>query len=136
MIQTDGINTRKYKLLPSTSFPHYLIQPPLVFYFTKCLTLYFLVSDQTTLSKVSSPLLLLSLSFSSFSFFFRPIIDFSLIVKRVELNEYAWKQIRHGWSDSPNLYVEIEYGKEKVRTETVENTPSPVFPDKQIIVTR
>ena len=35
-------------------------------------------------------------SSSSFSFFFRSIIDFSLIVKRVELNEYAWKQIRHG----------------------------------------
>ena len=132
VIQTDGINTRKYKLLPSTSFPHYLIQPPLVFYFIKCLTSYFLMSDQTTLSKVSSPLLhllpfLLPLSVDHWFF--------GLIVKCVELNECAWKKIGRRWGDFPNLFVEMEYGKEKARTETIKNTLSAVFPDKQIIVT-
>ena len=132
VIQTDGINTRKYKLPPSTSFPHYLIQPPLVFYFTKCLTLYFLVSDQTTLSKVSSPLLPLLPSLPLL------LVDrwfFGLIVKCVELNECAWKKIGRRRGDSPNLFVEMEYGKEKARTETIRNTLSPVFPAKQIIVT-
>ena len=132
VIQTDGINTRKYKLPPSTSFPHYLILPPLAFYFTKCLTSYFLVSDQTTLSKVSSPLLHLLPSLLLL------LVDrwfFGLIVKCVELNECAWKKIGRRWGDSPNLFVEMEYGKEKVRTETIKNTLSPVFPDKQIIVT-
>ena len=60
---------------------------------------------------------------------------FGLIVKCVELNECAWKKIGRRRGDSPNLLVEMEYGKEKARTETVKNTLSPVFPDKQIIVT-
>ena len=60
---------------------------------------------------------------------------FGLIVKCVELNECAWKKIGRRRGDSPNLFVEMEYGKEKARTETIKNTLSPVFPDKQIIVT-
>ena len=60
---------------------------------------------------------------------------FGLIVKCVELNECAWKKIGRRWGDFPNLFVEMEYGKEKARTETIKNTLSPVFPDKQIIVT-
>ena len=61
---------------------------------------------------------------------------FGLLVKRVELDKHAWKQIGRRRGESPNLFVEVEYGKEKARTETTRNTLSPVFPDKQIIVTR
>ena len=133
VIQTDRNQYSKVqKLLPSTSFPQYLILPPLAFYFTKCLTLYFLMSDQTTLSKVFSPLLPLLPSLPLL------LVDrwfFGLIVKCVELNECAWKKIGRRWGDSPNLFVEMEYGKEKARTETVKDTLSPVFPDKQVIVT-
>ena len=60
---------------------------------------------------------------------------FGLIVKCVELNECAWKKIGRRRGDSPNLFVEMEYGKEKARTETIKNTLLPVFPDKQVIVT-
>ena len=60
---------------------------------------------------------------------------FGLIVKCVELNKHAWKQVRRGRSDSPNLFVEMEYGKETARTATIKDTLSPAFPDKQIIVT-
>ena len=55
-------------------------------------------------------------------------------MKRVELNKRAWKEVRRGWSDSPSLYVKIEYGREKVQTKIVGRTFSPDFPIKQIIV--
>ena len=55
-------------------------------------------------------------------------------MKRVELNKRAWKEVRRGWSDSPSLYVKIEYGREKVQTKVVGRTFSPDFPIKQIIV--
>ena len=60
---------------------------------------------------------------------------FGLVVKCVELNECAWKKIGRRWGNFPNLFVEMEYGKEKARTETVKDTLSPVFPDKHVIVT-
>ena len=78
---------------------------------------------------LSSPLFSLSLPSLGRS------LIFGLIVKCVELNECAWKKIGRRRGDSPNLFVEMEYGKEKARTETIKNTLLPVFPDKQVIVT-
>ena len=77
----------------------------------------------------SSPLFSLSLPSLGRS------LIFGLIVKCVELNKHAWKQVRRGRSDSPNLFVEMEYGKETARTATIKDTLSPVFPDKQLIAT-
>ena len=78
------------------------------------------------LSFISPPPSLLSLPLAN---------HFGLIVKCVELNKHAWKQVRRGRRDSPNLFVEMEYGKEKARTATIKDTLSPVFPDKQLIAT-
>ena len=74
-------------------------------------------------------------SFPPFSPLSIETLIFGLLVKCVELDKHAWKQIGRRRGESPNLYVEVEYGKEKARTETTRNTLSPVFPDKQIIAT-
>ena len=133
MIQTDRNQYSKVQKLPSsTSFPHSLIphSPRPLLYKMSDLVLPHVRPDYFIKGIFSSP--------SSSSFpppsLGRSLI-FGLIVKCVELNECAWKRIGRRWGDSPNLFVEMEYGNEKARTETIKNTLSPVFPDKQIIVT-
>ena len=57
-----------------------------------------------------------------------------VLVKSVEIHENSWREIRRGWSGNPNLYVKMEYRKEKVWTKTVKGTLSPQFPDNQIVI--
>ena len=120
-------------LLSSTSFPHYhipLLSPfPLQNIWPRNSSCQARLLSQRYLLLSFISILPSTLSFSNQS------LIFDLIVKCVELNECAWKKIGCRWGDSPNLFVEMEYGNEKARTETIKNTLSPVFPDKQIIVT-
>ena len=133
MIQTD-INQylKVQKLLASISILHRFIplSSRLFLYKMSNLVLPCVRPDYFLKGIPSSP------SFPPFFLLSIETLIFGLLVKRVELDKHAWKQIGRRRGESPNLYVKVEYGKEKARTKTTRNTLSPVFPDKQIIVTR
>ena len=55
-------------------------------------------------------------------------------VQKVSISEGYWKKTRLSLRGAPSLYVTLKYGKEKVKTRTVNNSFSPNFDDKQLVV--